>query len=89
MHPAVEVPGCESGFTVSGFQEATYHPEVSGDVRQRALHFGKECTDGYLELLEHVLVVSVPAPVPRVCRGVDARMLPKPPRFSGLCTSSC
>ncbi|NXH74266.1 TLN1 protein, partial [Hydrobates tethys] len=38
-------------------KEATYHPEVSGDVQQRALRFGKECTDGYLELLEHMLVV--------------------------------
>ncbi|NWI14370.1 TLN1 protein, partial [Crypturellus soui] len=38
-------------------KEAAYHPEVSADVRQRALRFGRECADGYLELLEHVLVV--------------------------------
>ncbi|NXY56079.1 TLN1 protein, partial [Callaeas wilsoni] len=38
-------------------KEAAYHPEVSGDVRQRALRFGRECADGYLELLEHVLVI--------------------------------
>lgn len=38
-------------------------------MRQQVLCFGKECTDGYLELLEHVLVVSVPTPVPRVDRG--------------------
>ncbi|KAM6111541.1 talin-1-like [Phoenicopterus ruber ruber] len=38
-------------------KEATYHPEVSRDVQQRVLRFGKECTDGYLELLEHVLVI--------------------------------
>lgn len=56
-------------FPVSGLQEAAYHPEVSGDVRQRALRFGKECADGYLELLEHVLVVSVPTPVPRWAEG--------------------
>lgn len=37
-------------------------------MRQRALRFGKECADGYLELLEHVLVVSVPTPVPGVGR---------------------
>uniref|UniRef100_A0A8D2NZM7 Talin 1 n=1 Tax=Zosterops lateralis melanops TaxID=1220523 RepID=A0A8D2NZM7_ZOSLA len=37
--------------------KVAYHPEVSGDVRQRALRFGKECADGYLELLEHVLVI--------------------------------
>ncbi|XP_035165170.1 talin-1 isoform X2 [Oxyura jamaicensis] len=38
-------------------KEAAYHPEVSADVRQRALRFGRECADGYLELLEHVLVI--------------------------------
>uniref|UniRef100_A0A8C3LA73 Talin 1 n=1 Tax=Chrysolophus pictus TaxID=9089 RepID=A0A8C3LA73_CHRPC len=38
-------------------KEAAYHPEVSADVRHRALRFGKECADGYLELLEHVLVI--------------------------------
>ncbi|XP_025050766.1 talin-1 isoform X2 [Alligator sinensis] len=38
-------------------KEAAYHPEVSMDVRQRALRYGKECTNGYLELLEHVLVI--------------------------------
>lgn len=67
--PAGTVLDVNWGFPVSGFQEAAYHPEVSGDVRQRALRFGKECADGYLELLEHVLVVSVPLPVPRVGRG--------------------
>lgn len=74
------------GFPVSGLQEAAYHPEVSGDVRQRALRFGKECADGYLELLEHVLVVSVPTPVPRVGRGLPwiAGVFPKSPRSSGL-----
>lgn len=51
--------------SVPGFQEAAYHPEVSADVRQRALRFGRECADGYLELLEHVLVVSVPGPLSR------------------------
>ncbi|GAB0208103.1 talin-1 [Grus japonensis] len=57
MHPTGEVHGCELGLAVSGFQEATYHPEVSRDVRQWALRFGKECANGYLELLEHVLVI--------------------------------
>ncbi|NXI37427.1 TLN1 protein, partial [Galbula dea] len=38
-------------------KEAAYHPEVGAGVRQRALCFGKECADGYLELLEHVLVI--------------------------------
>uniref|UniRef100_A0A8C3IIQ6 Talin 1 n=1 Tax=Chrysemys picta bellii TaxID=8478 RepID=A0A8C3IIQ6_CHRPI len=48
--------------TLSGFQEAAYHPEVNADVRLRALRYGKECANGYLELLEHVLVVSDPTP---------------------------
>uniref|UniRef100_A0A8C3ILL6 Talin 1 n=1 Tax=Chrysemys picta bellii TaxID=8478 RepID=A0A8C3ILL6_CHRPI len=43
--------------TLSGFQEAAYHPEVNADVRLRALRYGKECANGYLELLEHVLVI--------------------------------
>ncbi|XP_044876390.1 talin-1 isoform X1 [Mauremys mutica] len=38
-------------------KEAAYHPEVSADVRLRALRYGKECANGYLELLEHVLVI--------------------------------
>ncbi|KAM9290552.1 talin-1-like [Gastrophryne carolinensis] len=38
-------------------KEAAYHPEVTHDVRIRALRFGKECASGYLQLLEHVLVV--------------------------------
>lgn len=38
-------------------QEAAYHPEVAPDVRLRALHFGRECANGYLELLDHVLLV--------------------------------
>lgn len=38
-------------------QQASYHPDVSGEVRERALRFGTECTLGYLELLEHVLLV--------------------------------
>ncbi|CAH2297437.1 talin-1 isoform X2 [Pelobates cultripes] len=38
-------------------KEAAYHPEVSPDVRLRAMRFGKECATGYLLLLEHVLVI--------------------------------
>uniref|UniRef100_A0A674KCS8 Talin 1 n=1 Tax=Terrapene triunguis TaxID=2587831 RepID=A0A674KCS8_9SAUR len=38
-------------------KEAAYHPEVNADVRLRALRYGKECANGYLELLEHVLVI--------------------------------
>ncbi|XP_026996991.1 talin-1 isoform X2 [Tachysurus fulvidraco] len=38
-------------------KQAAYHPEVSTEVRTRALRFGKECAIGYLGLLEHVLVI--------------------------------
>uniref|UniRef100_H3ANX1 Talin 1 n=1 Tax=Latimeria chalumnae TaxID=7897 RepID=H3ANX1_LATCH len=38
-------------------KEAAYHPDVSPDVRMRALRYGKECAEGYLGLLEHVLVI--------------------------------
>lgn len=38
-------------------QEAAYHPEVAPDVRLRALRYGRECANGYLELLDHVLLV--------------------------------
>ncbi|MBV94799.1 Talin-2, partial [Eschrichtius robustus] len=37
-------------------KQASYHPEVSEEVRTRALRYGTECTLGYLDLLEHVLV---------------------------------
>lgn len=39
-------------------QQASFHPDVSDEVRTRALRYGTECTLGYLDLLEHVLVVS-------------------------------
>ncbi|KAK1157990.1 hypothetical protein AOXY_G24215 [Acipenser oxyrinchus oxyrinchus] len=38
-------------------KQAAYHQEVGDDVRIRALRFGTECTIGYAELLEHVLLV--------------------------------
>ncbi|XP_031750913.1 talin-1 isoform X3 [Xenopus tropicalis] len=38
-------------------KEAVYHPEVNADVRMRATRFGKECAIGYLQLLEHVLLI--------------------------------
>lgn len=30
---------------------------MTPDVRLRALHYGRECANGYLELLDHVLLV--------------------------------
>uniref|UniRef100_A0A8C3N914 Uncharacterized protein n=1 Tax=Geospiza parvula TaxID=87175 RepID=A0A8C3N914_GEOPR len=38
-------------------KQASYHPDVSEEVRERALRSGTECTLGYLELLEHVLLI--------------------------------
>ncbi|PNJ29371.1 TLN2 isoform 4, partial [Pongo abelii] len=38
-------------------KQASFHADVSDEVRTRALRFGTECTLGYLDLLEHVLVI--------------------------------
>ncbi|KAJ3605813.1 hypothetical protein NHX12_027857 [Muraenolepis orangiensis] len=38
-------------------KQAAYHPEVNQDVQRRALRYGKESAVGYLDLLEHVLVI--------------------------------
>ncbi|XP_078304801.1 talin-2 [Panthera onca] len=38
-------------------KQASFHPDVSEEVRMRALRYGTECTLGYLDLLEHVLVI--------------------------------
>uniref|UniRef100_A0A8C5KZ10 Talin 2 n=1 Tax=Jaculus jaculus TaxID=51337 RepID=A0A8C5KZ10_JACJA len=38
-------------------KQASFYPDVSEEVRTRALRYGTECTLGYLDLLEHVLVV--------------------------------
>uniref|UniRef100_A0A803SXF9 Talin 2 n=1 Tax=Anolis carolinensis TaxID=28377 RepID=A0A803SXF9_ANOCA len=38
-------------------KQASFHLEVSEEVRARALRYGTECTLGYLALLEHVLAI--------------------------------
>ncbi|GLD58269.1 talin-2 isoform X2, partial [Lates japonicus] len=38
-------------------KQAAYHPEVNEEVKNRALMFGSECTIGYIDLLEQVLLV--------------------------------
>ncbi|XP_010639526.1 talin-2 isoform X3 [Fukomys damarensis] len=38
-------------------KQASFYPDVSDEVRTRALRYGTECTLGYLDLLEHVLVI--------------------------------
>uniref|UniRef100_A0A4W5P9Q7 Talin 2 n=1 Tax=Hucho hucho TaxID=62062 RepID=A0A4W5P9Q7_9TELE len=38
-------------------KQAACHPEVSEEVRNKALHYGSECTTGYIDLLEQVLLV--------------------------------
>uniref|UniRef100_A0A669BV83 Talin 2a n=1 Tax=Oreochromis niloticus TaxID=8128 RepID=A0A669BV83_ORENI len=47
-------------------KQAAYHPEVSEEVKNRALMFGAECTTAYIDLLEHVLLFEVYTVVP-VC----------------------
>ncbi|CAG5853336.1 unnamed protein product [Menidia menidia] len=42
---------------LSTCKQAAYHPEVSEEVKKRALMFGAECTTGYIGLLEQVLLV--------------------------------
>uniref|UniRef100_A0A671WDN6 Talin 2a n=1 Tax=Sparus aurata TaxID=8175 RepID=A0A671WDN6_SPAAU len=42
---------------LSTCKQAAYHPEVSEEVKNRALMFGSECTTGYIDLLEQVLFV--------------------------------
>lgn len=41
------------------FQQAAFHPEVSEDLRSKALQYSSECTTGYLNLLEQVLQVRM------------------------------
>ncbi|XP_071344263.1 talin-2a [Trachinotus anak] len=38
-------------------KQAAYHPEVSEEVKHRALMYGSECTTGYIDLLEQVLLL--------------------------------
>ncbi|XP_030620557.1 talin-2a [Chanos chanos] len=38
-------------------KQAAYHEDVNEEVRNRALLYGSECTNGYIQLLEHVLQV--------------------------------
>lgn len=40
-------------------QQAAYDQEVTEDVRSKAQLYGVECTTGYIDLLEHVLLVCV------------------------------
>uniref|UniRef100_A0A7N6B617 Talin 2b n=1 Tax=Anabas testudineus TaxID=64144 RepID=A0A7N6B617_ANATE len=44
-------------------KQAAYHPEVGEELRSKALQFGSECTNGYINLLEQVLqVLQKPTP---------------------------
>uniref|UniRef100_H3CSI7 Talin 2a n=1 Tax=Tetraodon nigroviridis TaxID=99883 RepID=H3CSI7_TETNG len=42
---------------LSTCKQAAYHPDVSEEVKNRALMFGSQCATGYIDLLEHVLLV--------------------------------
>lgn len=41
------------------FQQAAFHPEVSEELRSKALQYSSECTTGYINLLEQVLQVRL------------------------------
>lgn len=41
------------------FQQAAFHPEVSEELRSKALQYSSECTTGYINLLEQVLQVRI------------------------------
>lgn len=43
-------------------QQAAFNPEVGEEVKKRALMYGSECTTGYIDLLEHVLLVGPACP---------------------------
>uniref|UniRef100_H2TG83 Talin 2 n=1 Tax=Takifugu rubripes TaxID=31033 RepID=H2TG83_TAKRU len=45
-------------------KQAAFHPEVSEELRSKALQYSSECTTGYINLLEQVLQVRIqPLPV--------------------------
>lgn len=44
---------------VSFSQQAAFHPEVSEELRSKALQYSSECTAGYINLLEQVLQVRM------------------------------
>uniref|UniRef100_A0AAQ5X2Y0 I/LWEQ domain-containing protein n=1 Tax=Amphiprion ocellaris TaxID=80972 RepID=A0AAQ5X2Y0_AMPOC len=44
-------------------KQAAFHPEVSEELKSKALQYGSECTTGYINLLEQVLqVLQKPTP---------------------------
>lgn len=51
---------CASGnnFCVH-FQQAAFHPDVSDELKSKALQYSSECTTGYINLLEQVLQVRM------------------------------
>uniref|UniRef100_A0A4W4G222 Talin 2a n=1 Tax=Electrophorus electricus TaxID=8005 RepID=A0A4W4G222_ELEEL len=38
-------------------KQAAFHPEVAEDMKTKALLYSQECANGYIDLLEHVLLV--------------------------------
>lgn len=40
-------------------QQAAFHPEVSEELRSKALQYSSECTTSYISLLEQVLQVRM------------------------------
>lgn len=54
----IEVILLTSCVFLSAFQQAAFHPEVSEELRSKALQYSSECTSGYISLLEQVLQVG-------------------------------
>lgn len=56
---------CGESYCASGnnfcvhFQQAAFHPDVSDELRSKALQYSSECTTGYINLLEQVLQVRM------------------------------
>uniref|UniRef100_A0A673BNJ6 Talin-2 n=1 Tax=Sphaeramia orbicularis TaxID=375764 RepID=A0A673BNJ6_9TELE len=48
-------------------KQAAYNPEVSEEAKRRALTLGVECTTGYIDLLEQVLLYIESAPSITLC----------------------
>nr|XP_057930844.1 talin-2 isoform X2 [Doryrhamphus excisus] len=55
-------------------KKAAHHPEVSEELKCKALQYGSECTTGYINLLEHVLqVLQKPTPEQKQQLAVHSR----------------
>ncbi|KAI3371312.1 hypothetical protein L3Q82_023929, partial [Scortum barcoo] len=63
IHTALPEQASHSHHQAAREHQAAYHPEVSEELRSKALQYSSECTSGYINLLEQVLQV-LQKPVP-------------------------